>query len=557
MVTRERGIAMQVATRRMAAVLFVVFALGATPSAAVQNATRIEVDSVSGLPAARRALDVTLRTGEAVAGAQNDLVFPPQATPLVRPNGTPFCAIGFQLPVESQATFRFLPDGCARGVDCSGVRAVIIAPDGTTIEDGTVLYTCEIQITPLSVPGTYTIEPANLGASDPSGSPLEVTGSAGTLTVENGVSAIIRASQPLGMPGTRQTVYVTLAAIGGAGGAQNDLGFDLRTPIAVRANGSPDCERGPNIPGLGAVSFAFRPPECEPGVDCTAVRALILALDSVEDPPIPDGSILYSCAIDITATAAYDRYPLTVTGAQASNADGQPLPTGGEDGSILVFDEFSAQLEVATVHGAPGERVTVDVTLHTDTAVAGTQNDLAFDAAAPIAARENGRPACVLGPTLPRGGTSFAFRPAGCTPGVDCTAVRALVLTLSNTGLPDGTLMYSCEVDIPADAAPGSYALPIDDVGAADPDGFPVPAQGIDGAVVVDAPTPTATIEPTALATPTRTVATPTATGTSPRGGSSGSCTVGGSDAGSAWWLLLPLLLLWRRGGGRPRLPSE
>jgi hypothetical protein len=531
-------------------VLLALLSLHDGAAYALENPVRIEVGSVSGLPVSRQLLPVTVHTDVALSGAQNDLLFPSQATLPVRPNGSPFCAAGSGLPVDSDVSFRFLPDGCTRGVDCTGVRAVVIAPDGATIADGAELYTCEFQVTPLAAPGTYPIEPANLGASDPSGSPLEVTGVAGTLTVEQGVSATIRAGQALGMPGTRQTLYVTLSTSVDVGSTLNDLRFDLQTPIAANLNGQPDCIPGPNVPAQDAASFAFRPPECTPGVDCTAIRALIFESDNTE--PIPDGSVLYSCVIDIAATAAYDRYPLTVANAQAANLEGDPLPSGGEDGSVLVFDEFSAQVELETVHGAAGERVTVGATLHTDTPVSGIQNDVAFSPSAPIAARENGRPACSVGQDIPLGGSSFSFLPAGCTPGDDCTGARALVLTLDNIGIPDGTLLYSCEIAIPGDSAPGTYPLAVSDVLAADPDGMSVPADGADGAVIVDAPTPTATIALSPHATETRTPPpTVTPTGTSPRGGSSGSCTVAAADPGPAWWLLLPLLVLRRRARRR------
>ncbi len=195
------------------------------------------------------------------------------------------------------------------------------------------------------------------------------------------------------------------------------------------------------------------------------------------------------------------------------------------------------------------------MTLHADAEVIGTQNDLAFPAAAPIAARADGRPACTRGLDVPLGGTAFSFLPARCTTGVDCTAVRALVLSLATPGLPDGTVMYSCDLAVTAGTPPGTYALTITNVGGADADGLPVPVDGIDGAVIVEVPTPTPTLTPilpTRTPIPPTPVATQTSTATFTATIADGRDTDGGSCAiversGGAWLLLLPLLVLFRR----------
>ncbi len=154
-------------------------------------------------------------------------------------------------------------------------------------------------------------------------------------------------------------------------------------------------------------------------------------------------------------------------------------------------------IEVGRASGRPGERVTVAVFLRTEGRdIVGTQNDIAFDPLARIAARADGEPDCEVNPEIDKAATVFAFLPGpwvgdeytgGCS-GDDCTGVRAIVLAFDNFDpIPDGALLYTCEVNIAPDAAPGTYHLEVRDPGASDPEGMPIAIIGIDGAIVVGA----------------------------------------------------------------------
>jgi hypothetical protein len=187
----------------------------------------------------------------------------------------------------------------------------------------------------------------------------------------------------------------------------------------------------------------------------------------------------------------------------------------------------AATIEVGTATGAPGEQVSVDVTLRTGgTLVSGTQNDISFDSAnTPLAAKLNGRPDCAANPAIDKGATVFGFLPAGCSAGM-CKSLRALVFALDNVdAIPDGSILYTCKVDIAASAPGATYPLVISGVVLNDVNTGAVRVPGSSGAVVVSAgvltvtPSPTATITPTetpsASETPTRTpTATPTETAT-------------------------------------------
>ena len=180
-----------------------------------------------------------------------------------------------------------------------------------------------------------------------------------------------------------------------------------------------------------------------------------------------------------------------------------PTPTLGGPGIIL-----------GTATGNPGVQVTFDAILNTAGATVGTaQNDITFDSLnAPIASDLHGEPDCFVNLALGKP-PSFSFLPNKCT-GTACNVVRAALLDFSLVinPIPDGSILYTCSVNIAAGANPGEYPLTISRVVLSDPNGTPVPnPAGADGKIiVVPPPTPTATPTVTASATPTE---TPTETG--------------------------------------------
>ena len=196
------------------------------------------------------------------------------------------------------------------------------------------------------------------------------------------------------------------------------------------------------------------------------------------------------------ATATSTPTPVGTTPVTRT-ATASPSPTGG-----------AVSLAIGGALGAAGETVDVAVTLVAGGAVAGIQNDIGFDPEIPIAARPNGRPDCAVNPAIDKPGTSFGFLPPSCQPGVDCTGVRALVLSLDNVELiPVGAVLYTCQVAIAATAEPGPYSLRCSGAAASDPDGNPLQTSCRDGGVQVEFfPIPTATsTAPAATPSPTPT----------------------------------------------------
>lgn len=140
-------------------------------------------------------------------------------------------------------------------------------------------------------------------------------------------------------PGTQVTVSVTLHAPGQlVAGTQNDIGFDsVNAPIAAHPSGKPDCTVNPAI-NKAATSFAFRfqPHGCS-GPGCVTLRALVLSTADVD--PIADGAVLYTCKVNVSASAANGLYPFALTGVILASPEGDQIPGAyGTDGGVTVGD---------------------------------------------------------------------------------------------------------------------------------------------------------------------------------------------------------------------------
>ena len=149
----------------------------------------------------------------------------------------------------------------------------------------------------------------------------------------------------------------------------------------------------------------------------------------------------------------------------------------------------SVSIDIGVATGVAGATVSVPVMLDSGGAsVVGVENDITFDPLTPIAATAGGDPDCTANPAT---GKSLyaAFRPAGCTPGVSCTAIRVLMLSLTNPAspIPDG-MLYTCAVAIAPSAPPGTYPLLNGRLRRSDALGNAQVLSGADGAVIVASP---------------------------------------------------------------------
>ena len=90
-----------------------------------------------------------------------------------------------------------------------------------------------------------------------------------------------------------------------------------------------------------------------------------------------------------------------------------------------------------------------------------------------------------MNPEIEKDATSFAFLPSGCTPGEDCDAVRAIVLSISDLNpIADGARLFTCNVAISATAT-GDYELTCSNAGAGNTEGDKVGADCTSGTITV------------------------------------------------------------------------
>jgi len=186
----------------------------------------------------------------------------------------------------------------------------------------------------------------------------------------------------------------------------------------------------------------------------------------------------------------------TPTASPTGTATNPPSPATGTNTPTATSTPVGGSISLSKVVGHPGEQVAFTATLSTKGAsIARTQNDIAFDSAnVPIAVRPNAAPDCTANPQLLKEATSFAFQPQGCS-GVTCTSIHAAVLSATNTTpIADGSLLYTCTVNIAPNAAAGEYPLRISAVVLQSPGGQALPNPvGSSGVIVVVIPTPSPT----------------------------------------------------------------
>lgn len=190
-------------------------------------------------------------------------------------------------------------------------------------------------------------------------------------------------------------------------------------------------------------------------------------------------SHLAALAALLTLSACQGLSPTFTTETPPRRGPGSvPAAGGGSGGPTIALSSATA---------APGKTATITATLRSGGAsIAGTQNDIGFDPrAVSIARKANGKPDCRANSALGKEGTAFNFLPSKCGPGT-CNAVRALVLSLSSVSpIPDGSVLYTCTVEVASGATAGAKALTLSRVGFSDPGGKALSGAGADGTVTV------------------------------------------------------------------------
>lgn len=191
---------------------------------------------------------------------------------------------------------------------------------------------------------------------------------------------------------------------------------------------------------------------------------------------------------DIAAAVEHANRDIDFAGRNPAAAAEIATTQAQEDPLVMAAIEASqaVTLRVGSAADRPDQTVSIDVTLNTGGApVAGTQNDLQFEPETPVRATAGGRPDCSVNTVIGKESSSFAFRPPGCTPGIDCIGIRALIFSLENIdAIPNRSVLFTCQIAIAANAT-GSYALTCSSARAAPPDGQDYPVPCSNGGVLV------------------------------------------------------------------------
>ncbi|MBX3025980.1 hypothetical protein KF840_13820 [bacterium] len=152
-----------------------------------EECTVLALDAVAAEAGGTTTITALLRATDApIAGIQNDLAFPDGITVPARDDGAPDCAVDPGIDKEA-TSFAFQPPGCAPGATCTGLRAIVISfGNADPIPDGAALYTCALHVAAGAEPGTHRLALSNLGASDPDGLAVPLSGIDGTIVVREG-----------------------------------------------------------------------------------------------------------------------------------------------------------------------------------------------------------------------------------------------------------------------------------------------------------------------------------------------------------------------------------
>lgn len=427
-------------------------------------------------------------TDEVVVGLQNRVTFDRSAFIAPQAGGEPNCTVNPEIDKRA-SSFRFLPLGCDPERDCTAVRALILAFDNVTpLPDGATVYTCRVAAAAAAGVGDHPLHNDEVAGSGPAGEDIRGDGLDGVIHVRTAVVAIDLKGGSAPAGGALQvTARLHTPGASAVVATQNRIDFDAPLGIAARGDGNPDCTVNPAIL-KSASGFRFRPVDCDASGGCQAVVAVVLAFDNVE--PIPDGAALYTCMVTVAADAAPGTYRLANSEIAAADSTGAPIPASGADGVVDVGAGAALGLAAGHVRAVAGQRVDVPVTLAVlsaaGAAVAGTENELGFDRLTPIAATPSGAPDCRINPDIDKTSGGFVFLPADCTPSVDCTGVRAVVLALDNTDpIPDGAELYRCTVAVDGAAPLGEHPVAIRNAAGADDAGADLSALGRGGSIEV------------------------------------------------------------------------
>lgn len=304
----------KVCMRSIAKVAFIaaITTTAARPAAAVVVIRMLEF---AANPGATIEVAVTLETdGQDVAGTQNDIELHPPLS-FANANGGPDCNAEPTIDKDGTA-FAFVPcetEGCER------VRALVLSLRNVDpIPDGSILYRCRIMIDETAEPDSYPLPVLAVGASDPLGNTVPVSGLAGSIFVGGPAGARVVIGDVSVAAGEIADVPVQLES-GNVQVLDVELRYGPETPVVIGDENRPPCA----VVGSGrSAIFSFRPQGCSADEGtCTAIGARVTA-DGIE---LPTGEPLFTCAFRPRPTVDPGPYAIGCGGAFASDAGGHAV----------------------------------------------------------------------------------------------------------------------------------------------------------------------------------------------------------------------------------------
>lgn len=173
-----------------------------------------------------------------------------------------------------------------------------------------------------------------------------------------------------------------------------------------------------------------------------------------------------------------------VNAASADAGGGRVAEPGEADSTAASFDDYFVVADL--VFAKRGETVDIGVFVSAPdpSLVVAFNHDLTFDGEVAVATQAATHADCTINPAVDRG-IGFAFRPFGCHPGKNCSAIRVSMLGVEAEAIPDRTLLYTCKISISPDARLGWHALRVVNVEGYSSSGGPLLSRGVDGGVYV------------------------------------------------------------------------
>lgn len=408
--------------------------------------------------------------------------------------------------IRKNATVIEASDGCRFG--CSIADVVVDARDTReAIPDGSVLYSCRIDIPFDAEQGAYLFEVRDPIAFAPDRGEIEIFARSSQIVVSGEprptstprFSATPTATVPTPTPTLRGDEIIVAGSrvavtAGGVGSMTftllqafrkevTSIGFavdfgEIATILGNRNDLA--CEAHPEIQ-KNASHLITVSEECD--VDKCA-RVTVAIFDFQNSTALVSGDELFSCAIRVRDDTAPGTYVVSVDEVDGSTPEGEQLPAIGQAGRIIVGtgpnDQEPAVVTILSVWAAPGASTSQSTVIHPGIpAIKHISFEMELGDRLSIAGRAPGVTECHFNPDITGPSSKVTLLPDGCTGDFAGTCSAALVTIDFVDGASDAinsvlypTTVYTCRYRVGFAATPGvQYPIGVSTQRADSPNG--------------------------------------------------------------------------------------